>query len=166
MTTAYILIGGNMGNVLNSFAQFKVRLVQYSTRIVSESQVYKTAAWGVEQQPDYLNQAIKVKTALKPEMLMNVLLLIEKQLGRKRTTKNAARTIDADILFYGMQIIQQADLIIPHPRIAIRRFVLIPMADIAPRLVHPILKKTIKSLLNTCPDSLSVNVYKKTEISV
>lgn len=166
MATAYILIGGNMGNVLNSFAQFKLKLQQYSTHIISESLVYKTEAWGITDQPDYLNQAIKVKTELKAEMLMNVLLLIEKQLGRKRTTKNAARTIDADILFYGMQIIQQPDLVIPHPRIQVRRFVLTPMAEIAPRLVHPVLKKTIKSLLTACDDSLGVNVYKNIAISV
>ena len=100
---------------------------------------------------------VKIKTGLSAETLMLACLEIEKKLGRKREFKNAPRTIDIDILFYDKQIIQTETLQVPHPRIAERKFVLIPLNELSPNLKHPVLKKTIHQLLTDCTDGLEVS---------
>lgn len=132
------------------------RLIQQQVgHIVNVSSFYKTAAWGLTDQPDFYNQALLIYTPFPPKLLLQKLLQIEKQMGRVRTLKWGPRTIDIDILLFDDLILRDKDLEIPHPHIPERSFVLAPLAEIAPQLQHPSLKKSIKSLLNNTTDTLS-----------
>ncbi len=125
-------------------------------KITKSSSTYRTAAWGKEDQPDFLNQIIIVSSSLAPSIILNKIFAIEKEMGRVRTTRNAARVIDIDILFYNDDIINTEKLIVPHNQIQNRRFVLVPLAEIAPFYKHPLFKKTATELLLICPDKLNV----------
>ena len=124
--------------------------------ITAVSSIYSTAAWGNIDQADFLNQVLMVETNLTASKLLQAVLAIEKNMGRVRTIKNAPRIIDIDILFFNNKIIQQKKLVIPHPEIQNRRFVLTPLAELSPNFVHPSLKKTIHQLLIECSDPLNV----------
>ena len=124
--------------------------------LLLQSNLYATAAWGNTSQPDFLNQVIEVNTQLDATETLKEILSIEKNMGRIRTIKNAPRIIDIDILFFNNEIINRSDLIVPHPEIQNRRFVLIPVNEIAPQMIHPVLNKTIEQLLLQCPDHLAV----------
>jgi 2-amino-4-hydroxy-6-hydroxymethyldihydropteridine diphosphokinase len=124
--------------------------------LLLQSNLYATAAWGNTSQPDFLNQVIKIATNLQAAETLETILSIEKKMGRIRTVKNAPRIIDIDILFFNNEIINQSDLIVPHPEIQNRRFVLTPLYEIAPQMIHPVLNKTIEQLLSQCPDQLAV----------
>ncbi len=160
MHTAYLLIGSNIGEREIYLEQAKVYLNQKCGRIVQQSALYETAPWGIQEQPSFLNQAIVLETLLTPENLMITLLEIEEKMGRIRTVKFGPRTIDLDILLYNQLIMDNQLLKLPHPSLPERRFALTALAEIAPSLVHPILKKTIKALLLECTDNS--NVQKKT----
>ncbi len=157
MNTAYLILGGNQGDRLKNINE-AIRLIASEAGSISKfSKIYITAAWGNEDLSDFYNQAICVKTHLSATDLLDTILGIEKKLGRTRgNEKWQARTIDIDILFYNNDIIDQKNLIIPHPFLQERRFVLIPLCDIANDLIHPILKKDIKALLIGCSDKLTV----------
>ncbi|PIQ17085.1 MAG: 2-amino-4-hydroxy-6-hydroxymethyldihydropteridine diphosphokinase [Flavobacteriales bacterium CG18_big_fil_WC_8_21_14_2_50_32_9] len=151
-------LGGNQGDVIQTFIETK-QLIEKNIGLISKSSsLYKTAAWGETNQSDFLNQVILVTTNLFPIELLQECMKIEKQLGRVRTDKNRwkERIIDIDILFYNNETITLHDLEIPHPQIANRKFILIPLREISPNLVHPILKKTIKNLEKNCNDKLNV----------
>ncbi len=121
--------------------------------------MYATAAWGNTHQPDFLNQVIVVETALTAQTCMKIILQIEKDMGRKRTVKNAPRIIDIDILFFDKQIIKEKNLIVPHPEIQNRRFVLIPLNELVPNFIHPVLQQNIHQLLTNCSDKLNVKKF-------
>ena len=125
--------------------------------IVSASALYETAAWGNEEQPAFLNQALALDTELNAKQLMRRILKTEKNMGRIREEKYGPRIIDIDILFYNSAIIREPGLMIPHPELENRRFALVPMHEIAPLVTHPLLKKTIAELLEECPDKLEVH---------
>ena len=125
-------------------------------KITRSSGLYQTAAWGITAQPDFINQVIVVETSLEAEEMMQTILTIEEEMGRVRTKKNAARTIDIDILFFNKEIIKSSSLIIPHPFIQDRRFVLVPLNELSARFIHPVLKKSIQQLLKQSPDKLDV----------
>lgn len=125
------------------------------------SEVYKTGAWGPVAQDDFLNLAISIKTTLPPGILMLRLLDIEKRFGRKRDVKYGPRTLDIDILFYGNRVLNNELIKVPHPEIQNRRFALQPCADIAPRKIHPLFNKSIRTLLEECPDKLEVAIWKQ-----
>jgi 2-amino-4-hydroxy-6-hydroxymethyldihydropteridine diphosphokinase len=157
MNKAYLLTGGNLGNRLNNLIDADKLIEQYCGKIAQRSSVYKTAAWGFTDQPDFYNQALEIETKLSPKELIQQLLKIERQMGRKRDVKLGPRTIDIDILLFNNKIIQQPRLTIPHPRLQERRFALTPLAEIAPGIMHPVLHKTIQQLLSECTDTLDVH---------
>jgi 2-amino-4-hydroxy-6-hydroxymethyldihydropteridine diphosphokinase len=158
MNKAYLLTGGNLGNRAENLQMAANYIEQYCGKILFRSAVYETAAWGLEDQPDFYNQVLLLHTSLSAQELIKVLLTIENKMGRKRSVKMGPRTIDIDILLFNDDIIKEPDLIIPHPRMQDRRFVLLPLAEIAPDFIHPVFHKKIIQLLEECTDSL--NVYK------
>jgi 2-amino-4-hydroxy-6-hydroxymethyldihydropteridine diphosphokinase len=165
MNNVYLLIGGNMGDRLKNLSESTNCVEKEVGAIVKKSSIYETAAWGVTDQPSFLNQVLFVSTKLSAEDVLKTILSIEEKMGRKRVEKMGPRTIDIDILFYNDEIISLPNLSIPHPHIANRRFVLEPLAEIAPAFVHPVLQKNITELLNDCPDTLEVNIFLATLFS-
>ena len=160
MHTAYLLMGGNMGNREEYLQQAAALIGQLAGKLVKSSSIYETAAWGNTSQPAFLNQAIVIQTALSASELMTTLLLIEEKMGRKRLDRYGPRVIDIDILLYDQEIHQSAHITIPHPELQNRRFALEPLQELAPDLVHPIFQQSVSELLNNCQDSLPV--YKLT----
>ena len=156
MNTSYILLGSNLGDrkkyIASAISEISVTL----GIIEISSSLYETASWGKHDQPDFLNQVIELKTNLNPNDLLTGVLNIEIKLGRKRIEKWGSRVIDIDILLYGQQIVNEPELSIPHPFLAFRRFCLMPLNEIAPKFVHPILKKTMQELLFELSDDLFV----------
>jgi 2-amino-4-hydroxy-6-hydroxymethyldihydropteridine diphosphokinase len=123
-------------------------------RLSSRSSIYETPPWGVLDQPAFLNQVVKGKTYLKPEALLAALKRLEKHMGRQPTVRYGPRLIDLDILFFDDLVLEAPGLTIPHPGLAERAFVLAPLADLAPELIHPVLGKTVRELLEkvNCSD--------------
>lgn len=153
---AYLLTGGNQGDRLLYLQQALDSLNEHGGKVVNQSPVYETAAWGNEQQSAFLNQALELETTCTSIELMVKLLWIEAQMGRQRLERYGPRTIDMDILFFNNDIYATPELIIPHPELQNRRFVLQPLSDIAADFIHPILKKSVSQLLQECPDALPV----------
>lgn len=153
---AFLHTGSNLGNRFDNLWEANQEIENCVGKIINASQFYETKAWGIENQPDFINQALEVETELSPDELLNAILEIEMKLGRIRAIKWEARLIDIDILFYEEQIINTPKLIIPHPRLQERNFVLIPMMEIAPDFVHPVFQKSIESLYLESKDSLEV----------
>jgi 2-amino-4-hydroxy-6-hydroxymethyldihydropteridine diphosphokinase len=158
-TDVFLSLGSNEGDRQGNLDKTILRIGKEAGTIVKVSSVYRTAAWGKTDQPDFLNQAIQLETSLSPEELLEKILAIEHSLGRVRTEKWAMRTIDIDILLFGQMTMTSPHLSLPHPELANRRFVLVPLNDIAPDYLHPVLKKTIRELLAECPDQLAVERY-------
>jgi len=156
LNKVYLSIGGNLGKRKANLAKAVFLIEQQIGAIVALSHLYETKAWGVENQPDFLNQALIVNTSFSPEKVLAYALSIETKMGRKREQKWYTRLIDIDLLFFEQAIINTEDLTLPHPYLAERNFVLTPLAQIAPDFIHPILKKSIKDLLKDCRDTLPV----------
>ncbi|HET9824709.1 MAG TPA: 2-amino-4-hydroxy-6-hydroxymethyldihydropteridine diphosphokinase [Chitinophagaceae bacterium] len=156
MNRVFLLIGSNMGNRENNFASAKMLIAEHCGVIVQSSALYETAAWGKNDQPAFLNQALEIETDLDAEQLMIQILRIEKMMGRERKEKYGPRQIDIDILLFNREQYDKPHLKIPHPEMQNRRFALTPLAEIAPDVEHPVLKKSITRLLNECPDKLDV----------
>ena len=156
MNSTYLLLGSNMGNSTELLSNAIEQIENKIGPLLLHSNLYATAAWGNTSQPDFLNQVIEVNTQLDATETLKEILSIEKNMGRIRTVKNAPRIIDIDILFFNNEIINQSDLIVPHPEIQNRRFVLTPLHEIAPQMIHPVLNKTIEQLISQCPDQLAV----------
>lgn len=154
--SVYLLIGSNLGDRRKHLSDALWAIETKAGVIRGRSSIYETAAWGKRNQPAFYNQAVRISTFLRPAELLTQLQLIEKSFGRERKEKWAERVIDIDILFYGDLVIDTPDLKIPHPELQLRRFALIPMAEIADDLIHPKLFQTIHELLKNCPDTLSV----------
>ena len=159
MNKIYLLLGGNIGNRQQKILQAIDLIKKKIGKIIRQSRLYQTAAWGKTDQPDFLNQVIIIETSLTAEKIMQAIIAIEKKLGRVRSIKNAARAIDIDILFFNKEIIQQKNLLVPHPEIQNRRFVLVPLNQLSPNFKHPLLQKTIHELLKICPDKLDVKKF-------
>ncbi len=152
---AYIGLGSNVGDSWKLIAQ-AVTMLAETLRVVKVSSLYRTEAVGYEEQEDFINAVAEVETDRAPAELLAACRSIEERLGRQRTIRWGPRTIDLDILLYGDVIVNGPGLTIPHPRMAERKFVLVPLAEIAPLVVHPLLRKTAEDLLGTLRDRHSV----------
>jgi len=142
----YIALGTNIGN-REANLQTAKSLLSRKARIIQESPVYVTPPWGYADQPDFLNQVIEVSSRLEPLPLLRYLKRIEKQMGREKLILNGPRLIDLDILFYGSRVLDEDELQVPHPRMEGRAFVLAPLNEIAPDLVHPVVGITVTEML-------------------
>ena len=156
MNKAYLLTGGNMGNRLLFLIQAKELLAEYCGEITAASSYYETAAWGNTEQAAFINQALELQTELNARQLIRKILKIEKMMGRIRKEKYGPRNIDIDILLFNDEIQDISFLKLPHPEMQNRRFALLPLAEIAPAMIHPVFKKSIQQLLKECPDTLEV----------
>lgn len=156
--TAVLLLGANLGDRALQL-ECACKHLQRLGRIAAQSGVYETAAWGNEHQPAFLNQVVLLDTALAALPLLDELLTIERVLGRQRDEKWGARVIDLDILFFDSDVIQNERLTVPHPHLASRRFTLVPLAEVLPDFVHPVLQQRVRTLLDACPDPLPVEKY-------
>lgn len=151
---AFLGLGSNQGERGSLIGAAEFRLDRHAEiRVVGRSSLYESDAWGRTDQPPFLNQVIEIETALDPVQLLQVIHQIETDLGRERREKWGARTIDIDILLYHSQTVDRPGLRIPHPRMAGRRFVLEPLAEIAPDEKVPGAGSTVRSLLERCPDA-------------
>lgn len=156
MNTVYLLLGSNMGDSEHTLTVATNMIEKNIGKLTKSSSIYRTAAWGNEDQPDFLNQISIISSLLSSSNILKEIFVIEKEMGRVRTTKNAARVIDIDMLFFNDEIIQTETLTVPHPQIQNRRFVLVPLAEIALDFIHPLLKKSSLELLSICSDKLNV----------
>lgn len=157
MNRAYILLGSNEGDRLSHLSNALERINKQAGKVMQSSAVYVTVAWGYKDQPDFLNQVVCIETSLTPHQLLKNLLDTEKELGRIRSgTKWMQRIIDLDILFYNDLILKEEELTIPHPHIQDRKFVLVPLREIASNLIHPVFKKDITALTAECKDTSEV----------
>lgn len=164
MKRAYLLLGSNEGAREQWLRDAIVLIATNCGTIVLMSSIYSTAAWGMEDQPDFLNMALAIDTELSPSELLNSILQVEQDLGRERKEKWGQRTLDIDILFYGNEIINLPSLKIPHPAIQDRRFALIPLCEIAPKLIHPAFNKSVSLLLDECADKLDVHKHENKHV--
>ena len=144
--TVYLALGSNLGDRRENLRQ-AIASLSPQLDIKARSFVYETDPWGFEEQPKFLNMAVKAQTYLEPEPLLKHLKRLEIALGRQASFPNGPRLIDIDILFFDDIVMDTPILTVPHPRLHERGFVLLPMMDIAPDLVHPLLKKSIRDLL-------------------
>lgn len=158
INSVYLLIGGNLGDRIINLATCRKLIEAMIGKIIKVSSVYETASWGIADQPKFLNQVLFVKTKFSPVETIQLIHGIENKMGRIRTQKNASRDIDIDILFFNDAVVRQQHLTIPHPEIQNRKFVLIPLHEIAPGLIHPVFKRTVNELLSTTKDTLEVTL--------
>jgi 2-amino-4-hydroxy-6-hydroxymethyldihydropteridine diphosphokinase len=154
--TAYISLGSNMGDRLQYMITAVEQIGLKLGKVSKVSKIYEAAAWGHTKQPDFYNQAIEIKTLLTPAQLLQGCLEIEKSMGRERSILWGERTIDLDILLYDGRSVQSENLRIPHPYLHLRNFVLVPLCEIAPELMHPTLEMTIQQLMDRCTDTLDI----------
>lgn len=154
----YLLLGSNLGDRMQLINAATGKIREQIGDIFSRSSMYETAAWGKEDQPSFLNVALGISTSLSPLEVLEKALDIEEELGRVRHGKWGSRLIDIDVILYGDLIVSIPDVLqIPHPQMQHRRFVIEPLAEIAPDYLHPVLKKTISELLQSLPDDLTVS---------
>lgn len=158
MHTSFLLLGSNVGDRLGWLAFAIQKLGDAVGEIQRASQLYQTEPWGNPDQQAFINQALEVTTHLSPKALLSRIRDIEDEAGRDRTVQWGPRTLDIDILLYENLVVDTRDLTIPHPRMALRRFVLKPLSEIAGNVIHPVLDISISELLEVCPDHSEVAI--------
>ena len=156
MNKTYLLLGSNLGNSIAQLEKAKKQIAQKIGVIKRSSGIYQTKAWGKTDQPDFFNQVIIVETKLDAAATMHSILSIEAKMGRIRDKKNDPRIIDIDILFFNKEICQTPLLTLPHPLIQERNFVLVPLNELSPSFIHPVLKQTVHHLMLQSKDRLAV----------
>jgi len=144
--TVYIALGTNLGERLANLRK-AIESMPPKITVLAESHVYETPPWGFEDQPAFLNLVVKAETELEPEPLLKYLKQLEVELGREQNFRWGPRLIDLDILFYDDLVLDSPPLAIPHPRLHERAFVLVPLADVAPDLIHPVFQRSVSDLL-------------------
>ena len=157
--SAFLGLGSNLGDRKANIESAIRGLRQTDTQVTQASPVYKTEPVEFIQQEWFLNQVVRIATRLGPVALLGLCQSIEASLGRQRTIPKGPRSIDLDILLYDDLNLSEPNLIIPHPRLHMRRFVLVPLSDIAQDLVHPVFQRSIGKLLEQCPDRAEVSLY-------
>lgn len=158
--TVYLLLGANLGDRAATLQRALEAIRVEVGPLLHQSALYETAAWGLTDQPAYLNQVLSVLTVLSPDEVLVRTSAIEQRLGRVRHEKWGSRVIDIDILYVDSLIIQTESLTVPHPFLHQRRFTLVPLVEIAPDYVHPVLQKTNQELLAICPDAGEVKSWR------
>ncbi len=159
--TVYLSLGSNLGDRAANLEEAIKRLRQLGT-VIAASSLYETEPVEVEQQPFFLNCAVAMETELAPEQFLSRVLTLERSMGRKRTQVKGPRTIDIDIVLFGNLVIDKAGLTVPHPAMHTRRFVLEPLVEIAPDGLHPILRRSVRDLLQSLPpDAGAVRRYRQ-----
>ncbi|MEO8854997.1 MAG: 2-amino-4-hydroxy-6-hydroxymethyldihydropteridine diphosphokinase [Ginsengibacter sp.] len=156
MNKVFIITGGNIGDRKKNLETAEKMIEEKVGKIIQSSKIYETAAWGITDQPSFYNQVFIVETNFSADEVIKKILKIEEDMGRVRTIRNAARNIDIDILFFNDDIVNEENLTIPHPQISNRRFVLMPLNEIASTKNHPIYNKSVSQLLAECKDELKV----------
>jgi 2-amino-4-hydroxy-6-hydroxymethyldihydropteridine diphosphokinase len=156
MNQIYLSLGSNIGDRAQNIAQAIEALPSHGVRLARQSSLYETEPVELRAQDWFLNCVVEVETNLQPQELMQVLLKIERSMGRERTVPKGPRVIDMDILLFGSATVAESHLEIPHPRMNDRRFVLVPLTEIAPAAVHPVLKKTVQQLFEDALDRSEV----------
>jgi 2-amino-4-hydroxy-6-hydroxymethyldihydropteridine diphosphokinase len=155
----FLLLGSNVGDRPGQLSMAIDLIEKEIGKTIVMSKIYETAPWGKADQPHFLNRAIEIESQFSPHELLNKVKSIEQTLGRTRLEKWGERSIDIDIIYFEDKIIDSSHLVIPHPHIAERRFVLTPLVEISPEFVHPLLKKSNTELLMECKDTLDVTAF-------
>ncbi|NLJ08616.1 MAG: 2-amino-4-hydroxy-6-hydroxymethyldihydropteridine diphosphokinase [Sphingobacteriales bacterium] len=163
---AILSLGSNLGDRLMNLHTAMKLLTADTGELTINSSVYETEPWGLKEQPDFLNMVVGIETELSPQQLLSEIKYIEDELLREKSIRWGSRSIDIDILFFNDLVINSDILTIPHPEIANRRFVLVPLAEIFPDLIHPVLKKPVNSLLVNCSDPSEVKLFEQQKIIV
>jgi 2-amino-4-hydroxy-6-hydroxymethyldihydropteridine diphosphokinase len=161
VATAYIGLGSNLGD-RRAMLQTAVQQLETLGRITGVSSLYETEPVGYLEQPPFLNAVVALETALSPGDLLRALLDVERTLGRTRSFANAPRTIDLDLLLIDDVTLETTELILPHPRLHERAFVLVPLAELAPDMAHPISGQTMRTLLRELPDRGGIEIHAAT----
>ncbi len=161
MPDVYLILGSNLGDRIENLKKATDHICRDIGKIVARSSIYETEPWGFNHESNFINQILRINTSLKPLEVLEKILKIEKLCGRRiKNKKYAAREMDIDILFYNNEIIKSDKLIIPHPGIRERMFVLVPMAELQPDFIHPLLQKPISYLKEICSDRRWVREHK------
>lgn len=161
MKSVFLGLGSNLGDREGNLRNAVEKLGEYAGKIVKASSVYETEPWGFSSDDKFLNMVLELETSLNPSGLLERLLMIESMMGRLREGKQySSRNIDIDILFFGDLGCYTKALEIPHPKLHERKFVLVPLAEIAPDMIHPVMKKDIMTLLKECQDNGKVKRIK------
>jgi len=156
----FISLGSNLGNRIENLKKAIHCIDEQLGEIIKTSSIYKTAPWGKSNQPDFLNQVVLIHSEKSPSDSLDILSSIEQHMGRRREEKWGARIIDLDLLYVDNEVHQTATLTLPHAGIPLRRFVLVPLVEIDPDFIHPLLKKNQLQLLTECTDKLEVTILK------
>lgn len=152
-----LILGGNLGDTLTLIEEAKKQLLNLG-ELKDKSSIYRTEAWGNVADQDFLNQVVVISSALEPLDFLKEIQAIEKVLGRKRVETWGNRTMDIDILYWNQEVIDHENLKVPHPFLQKRKFVLIPLVEILPDQIHPILNQTNSQILEVCPDESLVEI--------